>query len=200
MIKLAINKITFFIFFSFLVFSIQEDQDYRKISPLWNTHIIKKALKTIRETLFIYEPKESNFIPIVIYMKEYNGIHLNFVLEIEEKISKNIKIGNYVIYIRNIEDWKNENFFVSKGYLYDNSSPLPIHDVNYRLINNKISSLCQLQQKKLNYIIKIEKYAGLSLKNDINVFIVEVKYKDYVYNDTFVLYQNINEPNNFMLP
>lgn len=59
----------------------------------------------------------------MIYLNEYNEIQLNFLLEPEENISRKVKNGNYLFYIRNIEKRKINIFLFLNGiYMKNNLS------------------------------------------------------------------------------
>lgn len=125
---------------------------------------------------------------IAVYEQIVNGISFNFVLSFRRN-NNDVFIGNYIVYINNLENWDKEEPSVIKAVILDNGSYVGIHDIKYQYINSEIAKKSNLINRKLSYIVNVEKYENVPENNDIDVFIVEVQFEGKKETEKVVVYQ-----------
>ena len=69
---------------------------------------------------------------IAVYEKIVNGISFNFVLCFRRMNSDDILIGDYVVYISDLENWDKEELSVTKAMILDKGNYMGIHDIKYQ--------------------------------------------------------------------
>ena len=136
---------------------------------------------------------------IAVYEKIVNGISFNFVLCFRRMNSDDILIGDYVVYISDLENWDKEELSVTKAMILDKGNYMGIHDIKYQYINNEIANKASLIKRKLNYIVNIEKYENVPENNDIDVFVVEAQFEGRKDTEKVVVYQEKEYTNFFEL-
>lgn len=74
-----------------------------------------------------------------------------------------------------------------------------IHDIKYQYINKEIANKASLINRKLSYIVNIEKYENVPENNDIDVFVVEAQFEGRKDTEKVVVYQEKEYTNLFEL-
>ena len=160
---------------------------------------MEKALKRAESIYSSYTTADTIMSVITVYEKIVNGISFNFVLSFRRMNSNDILIGDYVVYISDLENWDKEELSVTKAMILDKGNYMGIHDIKYQYINNEIANKASLIKRKLNYIVNIEKYENVPENNDIDVFVVEAQFEGWKDTEKVVVYQEKEYTNFFEL-
>ena len=160
---------------------------------------MEKALKSAESIYSSYTTADTIMSVITVYEKNVNGISFNFVLSFRRMNSNDILIGDYVVYISDLENWDKEELSVTKAMILDKGNYMGIHDIKYQYINNEIANKASLIKRKLNYIVNIEKYENVPENNDIDVFVVEAQFEGWKDTEKVVVYQEKEYTNFFEL-
>ena len=160
---------------------------------------MEKALKSAESIYSSYTTADTIMSVITVYEKIVNGISFNFVLSFRRMNSNDILIGDYVVYISDLENWDKEELSVTKAMILDKGNYMGIHDIKYQYINNEIANKASLIKRKLNYIVNIEKYENVPENNDIDVFVVEAQFEGWKDTEKVVVYQEKEYTNFFEL-
>ena len=161
--------------------------------------MMEKALKSAESIYSSYTTADTIMSVITVYEKIVNGISFNFVLSFRRRNSDDILIGDYVVYISDLENWDKEELSVTKAMILDKGNYMGIHDIKYQYINNEIANKASLIKRKLNYIVNIEKYENVPENNDIDVFVVEAQFEGWKDTEKVVVYQEKEYTNFFEL-
>lgn len=151
--------------------------------------MMERALKSAESIYSSYTTADTIMSVIAVYEKIVNGISFNFVLSFRRRNSDDILIGDYVVYISDLENWDKEELSVTKAMILDKGNYMGIHDIKYQYINKEIANKASLINRKLSYIVNIEKYENVPENNDIDVFVVEAQFEGRKDTEKVVVYQ-----------